>query len=200
MQRMAIVDPVRRFFNWRCNLNLVNKFILASTIACLTGIAAQIKIFLPWTPVPITAQTFVVLLAGVILGRWWGGISQAIYAAIGMTGVPWFAGYNTCAIVGPTGGYIIGFILAALFIGHLTDRGMENMGLLPIFALMFFSNFFLIYGPGLLQLGLWHYFIESERIAIRELLLIGVVPFIAGDLIKIAAAASLARAINDKIG
>ena len=115
-------------------------------------------------------------------------------------GVPWFAGYNACAIGGPTGGYIIGFILAALFIGHLTDSCMGNMGLLPIFALMFFSNFFLIYGPGLLQLGLWHYLIEGERIAIRELLLIGVVPFIAGDLIKIAAAASLARAINDKIG
>ena len=65
---------------------------------------AQVVIPLPWTPVPITAQTFAVLMAGVVIsGRWWGGISQVMYLAVGLLGVPWFAGM--------TGGYgvLLGF-------------------------------------------------------------------------------------------
>jgi len=88
-------------------------------MACVTGLLAQIKISLPWTPVPITGQTFAVLLTGVLLGRWWGGISQVIYVVMGVVGIPWFAGLSGgySALIGPSGGYIIGFILAALFLG-----------------------------------------------------------------------------------
>ena len=86
-------------FAWRSNTSLVNKVFMAFFMACITGIMAQVIIPLPWTPVPITAQTFAVLMAGVVLGRWWGGISLLIYLTIGLLGVPWFAGL--------TGGYSI---------------------------------------------------------------------------------------------
>ncbi len=68
-------------------------------MACITGVLAQIVIPLPWTPVPVTGQTLAVLFAGIVLGRYWGGISMALYLAIGLLGVPWFTGM--------TGGYSV---------------------------------------------------------------------------------------------
>ena len=69
-------------------VSLANKVILALGMAVLTGVLAQVRLFLPWTPVLVTCQTFAVLLAGIILGRYWGGISQVIYVALGAAGIP----------------------------------------------------------------------------------------------------------------
>ena len=81
-------------FRWRYELSIPKKLALALGMAALTGLLAQARVQLPWSPVPVTGQTFAVLLAGVLLGRWWGGISLAIYTGLGMAGVPWFAGLN----------------------------------------------------------------------------------------------------------
>ena len=66
-------------FKWRSETSHANKLVMAFFMACITGLMAQIIIPLPWTPVPITAQTFAVLLAGILLGRYWGGLSMIIY-------------------------------------------------------------------------------------------------------------------------
>jgi len=188
------------FFKWRYSLSLVNKTALALGMAFLTGLVAQIRIFLPWTPVPITGQTFAVLLAGVLLGKRWGGVSQAIYVVMGAAGIPWFANFSRGfgVLFGPTGGYLIGFILAALFIGHFTDKYIRARGFLSMFGLMLFANFVLIHGLGLLQLELWFYITKATKLTLCKLLKIGTLPFIVGDIIKITLAAALAKAITPK--
>lgn len=204
MQGIAIIEDCLRarylFFKWRYNAALANKIILAFGMACATGLLAQVKVPLPWTPVPITGQTFVALLAGVILGRWWGGISLGVYVAMGVAGVPWFAGWNGgySAIIGPTGGYIIGFVLAALFLGYFTDKYVGARNFISLLFLMLFANFVLIHIPGLLQLALWFRVMRGVSPSFWELLLIGTVPFIVGDIVKIVAAAGLAYIITPR--
>ena len=188
-------------FRWRYELSIPGKLALAVGIACLAGLAAQARVLLPWSPVPITGQTFAVLLAGILLGRWWGGISLAIYAGLGVAGVPWFTGLGSGLgyLAGPTGGYIAGFILAALFLGHFADKYAKSRGFLPMLGLMLFANFVLIYVPGLLQLGLWLNLVNGEPVAVTTLLTMGAVPFIAGDIIKVVLAAAAARGILPKL-
>ena len=187
-------------FRWRHELSIPKKLALAIGIACLTGLLAQVRIVLPWSPVPVTGQTFAVLLAGVLLGRWWGGISLALYAGLGVAGLPWFTGWSGGMghLVGPTGGYIIGFILAALFLGHFTDTYIRSRSFLSILGLMLFANFILIYGPGLLQLGLWLNLVKGEPVAATTLFQMGAFPFIAGDITKAVMAAALAKGITPK--
>ena len=187
-------------FRWRYELSIPKKLVLALGMACLTGLVAQIRIVLPWSPVPVTGQTFAVLLAGVLVGRWWGGISLAIYASLGAAGVPWFAGWGSGLgyLAGPTGGYIIGFILAALFLGHFTDTYIRSRSFLSMLALMLLANFILIYVPGLLQLGLWLNLVKGEPAAFTTLLSLGALPFIAGDITKAIMAAAIARGVTPK--
>ena len=111
-------------FHWRFEQSIPMKLLLALGMAAVTGLLAQVRVPLPWTPVPITGQTLAVLLAGVALGKWWGGASMFIYAGLGVAGVPWFQGWGggLSHLAGPTGGYIVGFILAALFLGYFTDK------------------------------------------------------------------------------
>jgi len=187
-------------FKWRYSLSIVNKIALAFGMAAVTGLTAQIKVPLPWTPVPITAQTFVVLIAAVFLGKWWGGVSQLIYIGMGAIGIPWFAGWSGgySVLTGPTGGYLCGFVLATLFIGHLTDKYIKARNFFPILGLMFFANFVLIHIPGLLQLSLYFYLVKGTVPSFWKLLWMGSIPFIAGDITKIVAAAVLAKGITPK--
>ena len=188
------------FFKWRHDSSLVNKSILALLMACITGILAQVVIPLPWTPVPVTGQTFAVLMAGIVLGKYWGGISQALYIGIGIAGVPWFAGMagGYGALLGASGGYLIGFILAALFLGHLTDKYIRARSFTSMFGLMFFANFALIYIPGLIVLGAWITLVKGAQPTLWSLLVMGVIPFIIGDLMKIGGAAALTKVIAPK--
>jgi len=201
---MAIAARIDRtkydIFRWRCELSLPGKMALALGVACLIGLVAQIRFVLPWSPVPVTGQTFAVLLAGVFLGKRWGGISLATYAGLGAAGVPWFAGLNGGLgyLVGPTGGYVLGFILAALFLGHFTDTYIRSRSFLSMLALMLFANFILIYVPGLLQLGLWLNLVKGEPVAFTTLLGMGAFPFIAGDITKAVMAAAIARGVTPK--
>lgn len=188
-------------FRWRCELSIPKKLALALGIACLTGLLAQVRFLLPWSPVPVTGQTFAVLLAGVLLGRWWGGTSLAMYAGLGAAGVPWFAGWSSGVgyLVGPTGGYILGFILAALFLGHFTDTYVRSRSFLSMLGLMLFANFVLIYVPGLFHLGLWLNVVKGEPVTFITLLGMGAFPFIAGDITKAVIAAAIAKGITPKL-
>jgi biotin transport system substrate-specific component len=183
------------FFKWRYELDLLHKVALALSFACLTGLLAQFRFYIPGSPVPITGQTFAVLLAGILLGKW-GGISQGMYVGIGAMGVPWFTGMNGGIgyLAGPTGGYIIGFIFAAFFLGYFMDKYVRSRSFFSMLALMLFANFILIYIPGLTQL----YFFMGTTIGLIDLLMIGMIPFIVGDLIKVVTAAAITKGISPK--
>jgi len=187
-------------FKWRYELATVNKIILAFLVASLTGAAAQIRIPLPFTPVPITGQTFAVLLSGMILGRCYGGLSQLFYVGLGIAGVPWFSGWRggVSHLVGPTGGYIIGFILAALFVGYFTERYIKFRYFLPSLFIMVVANFLFIHGFGLLHLYLWSLLVKKAPVSFSTLLMMGTLPFIPGDIIKATGAALLTEGITPK--
>jgi biotin transport system substrate-specific component len=183
------------FFKWRYEVNLFYKITLAFCFALLTGLLAQFRFYLPGTPVPITGQVFGVLLSGVLLGLW-GGVSQCIYLGIGVAGVPWFAGFNSgiAYIAGPTGGYIIGFVIAAFFIGYIVDKYIRSRKFLSMLAIMLFSTFVLIYIPGLIQLYLW----IGPSISFVNLLTMAVIPFVTADIIKALIAATIASGLTPK--
>ncbi len=197
MEIAAIIDQTRyNVFRWRYELSIPKKLALTICMACLTGLLAQARIILPWSPVPVTGQTFAVLLAGVFLGRWWGGASMAIYAVLGFTGVPWFSGWASG--LGATGGYIFGFILAALFLGYFTDKFIRSRSFLSMLGLMLFANFILIYIPGLIWLGLWLKLVAGTQTTFIAVLGMGAIPFIAGDVTKAVLAAAIARGATPK--
>ena len=197
---MEIVTVINRtkydIFRWRYQLSIPWKLVLALGIAGLTGLLAQVRLPIPWSPVPVTGQTFAVLLAGVLLGRWWGGVSITIYAGLGFAGLPWFSGWSSG--LGATGGYIIGFILAALFLGYFTDKYIRARGFLSMLGLMLLANFVLIYIPGLIWLGLWLNMVSGTPATIATVVTMGAIPFIAGDIIKAILAAATAKSITPK--
>lgn len=197
---MEIVTAINRakydIFRWRYELSIPWKLVLALGVAGLTGLLAQVRLPLPWSPVPITGQTLAVLLAGVLLGRWWGGISMAIYVGLGAIGLSWFSGWSSG--LGATGGYIIGFILAALFLGYFTDRYIRSRSFFSMLGLMLLANFALIYIPGLIWLGLWLNVVSGASVNFIILLGMGAIPFIAGDITKAVLAAAVARGVTPK--
>ena len=199
---MEITIPIQKyrnlrynFFKWRYELDFVYKISLALSFALLTGLLAQFRFYLPGTPVPVTGQVFGVMLAGILLGKW-GGISQCLYVGIGVAGIPWFAGFNAGFgyLIGPTGGYIIGFIFAAFFIGFIVDRYVQIRNFFGMLLLMLFATFVLIYIPGLIQFYLW----TGSSIGFLQLLTLCVIPFLAADIIKAVIAATIATTITPK--
>ena len=171
------------------------KVILSLFMASLTGLAAQVSIPLPFTPVPITGQTLAVLLSGVILGKW-GGLAQLFYVGLGIMGIPWFSGwgYGAGHLVGPTGGYIVGFILASFFIGK-ANRVIRSGNFLSFLLVMLVANFLFIHSLGLLHLYLWFNLMQASPVGLLQLFKVGTLPFIPGDILKIIIAAALAKTI-----
>ncbi|MDI9643372.1 MAG: biotin transporter BioY [Archaeoglobales archaeon] len=191
------MDFVRsKFFRWRYEAEFEQKLLLALAFAMITGLCAQIRLYLPWTPVPITMQTFAVFLSALVLGKHWGGISQTLYVSLGFAGIPWFAGFKggIAVLSGATAGYLFGFIVSAFFIGHLVDRYVGVRFFLTLLPILLFANFVMIYGLGLLWLSL-----IFPNAGISELLMIGAVPFIPGDLTKILIVSAVGKVIMPKI-
>lgn len=150
--------------------------------ALFVAALAQVEIPLPFTPVPITGQTFGVLLVGAALGSKRGATSLASYLGMGLIGLPFFAGgaHGLKIVVGATGGYLLGFIVAAYVVGLLAERGLERSvrtSLLP-----FLVGTVIIYACGVTWLAV---VLGSFSKAIAA----GLLPFLIGDAIKLAAAA-----------
>ena len=155
-------------------LSLAKDIALVLSFAVLTGISAKLKIEIG--AVPITMQTFTVLLSGAILGSKRGVASQLTYLLMGLAGVSWFSrGGGIQYILSPTFGYIIGFVFAAYFVGWLCEKGFDRKIKTAILA-MLFGNI-LIYIPGLFWL--------ARFVGFGKVLSIGFYPFIIGDLLKI---------------
>ncbi|MFC1875631.1 biotin transporter BioY [Chloroflexota bacterium] len=206
MQIVAVISRTKYdFFRWRYELTIPRKLLLAFGIACLIGLLAQVRVYTPWTPVPITGQTFAALMAGVVMGRRWGGVSLAIYALLGIAGIPWFAPQagmplfsagGISHLAGPTGGYIVGMILAALFLGYFTDKYVKARRFFSMLGLMLFASLVIIYLPGLIWLGVWLNLVSGTPEAVSAVIAMGAVPFIVGDILKSVLAAVTARAIT----
>ncbi len=148
--------------------------------SALTGVAAQVAIPLPFTPVPLTLQTFAVLLVGASLGTVRGVLSMGLYLVAGVVGVPWFAN-ATSGAGGASFGYVIGFVVAAALVGRLAERGATT-GPLRTAAVMVVGNL-AIYAVGVPWL------MAVAHVGFATALALGVVPFLIGDLIKVAVAA-----------
>ena len=134
-------------------------------------------------PVPFTMQTFAVLLVGALFGPKMGSLSVGLYLLEGLAGWPvfshWRSGFHM--LLGPTGGYLVGFLIAAYVTGFLAQKGWDR-GFFSTFLAMFAGNV-IIYTIGILQL--------SFLFGVRQALVVGLYPFIAGAVIKIALAAAL---------
>jgi biotin transport system substrate-specific component len=176
------------------------KILMSLMMACFTGIMAQIIIPLPWTPVPITAQTFAVLCSGLLLGKKYGCLSQILYIVLGVAFIPWFGGMTGGIeiFLGSTFGFFIGFVIASYFIGAITEKYAKARGFTRMVAVIGIANFALIYIPGLACLALWLSLTQGTTIGIVELLMMGLVPFIAGDIVKILGVASLSKVFLPK--
>jgi biotin transport system substrate-specific component len=197
MQIAAVLTQTRsRAFSWRANASLPWKISMAVLMAVITGLLAQVRIPLPFSPIPLTGQTFAVLMAGVLLGKKWGGISLAVYAVLGVAGIPWFTGASSGLTA--TAGYLVGFIISALFIGYVTDKYPRARSFHAMFGVMLFASLILVYLPGILWLGFWLHTIGNDNVNIASLLGIGVLPFISGDILKAIMAAATAKIILPK--
>lgn len=152
--------------------------------ALLTALAAQISIPLGFTPVPLTGQTFAVLLAGGVLGSRRGALSMGLYVVLGAVGLPFYAdgegGWT--AATGATAGYLVGFVLAAFVVGLLAERGQDRRLSTSIPAFLAGTAIIYACGAGWLayDLGLPLTAGPGEPSAIA----FGVAPFLVGDLIK----------------
>ena len=175
------------------------KLLMSLLMACFTGIMAQIIIPLPWTPVPITAQTFAVLCSGLFLGKKYGCLSQILYVVLGIAFIPWFGGMTGGleVFLGSTGGFLIGFIIASYCIGLITEKYAHARSFTKMALVIGIANFALIYIPGLAGLALFLGF-QGTSVGIIDLLMMGLIPFIAGDIVKILAAASVSKVFLPK--
>jgi len=160
---------------------MVNNISLVFGGALFTALAAQIQI--PMWPVPLTLQTFAVLLVGATLGAGRGAASLSIYLAMGAAGMPVFASAKTLTGALPTAGYIVGFVAAAALVGFLASRGFSKTPVKVAFS--FAAGSAVIYGFGVAGLMITLGFSFSQAIAA------GVIPFVIGDVVKAIAAAAM---------
>ncbi|MFV2000786.1 MAG: biotin transporter BioY [Acidimicrobiia bacterium] len=161
--------------------------VLMVGFALLTAFAAQIVIPVPGTPVPITGQTFAVLLAGAALGARAGAGSQLIYWIMGAAGLPFYAeasgGWSIAT--GATGGYLLGFVVAAAAIGYLAERGQDRKVSTAVPAFLAGNAIIYLFGVP------WLIVAVPAIDSLTAALIAGFVPFVVGDLIKIIAAGLL---------
>lgn len=166
---------------------LVTDVALVAGGAALTGLMAQVAI--PLWPVPITGQTLAVLLVGSTLGASRGALSMLVYALVGIAGVPWFsdAGHGIGVLLGSTGGYIVGFVLAAALTGWLAQRQWDRRFLQA--AVTFLAGSGVVFLVGLPWLAV----VTGADLA--QTLRWGLWPFIPGGIVKALIAAAVIPAL-----
>lgn len=158
---------------------LVRDVLLVVGFSAVTALCAQIAFWIG--PVPITGQTFAVLLAGALLGSKRGALSQLTYLGMGALGAPVFAGWTggIAQFIGPTGGYLIGFVAAAFVVGFLAERGWDRRIWTTALAMLIGS--IVLYAFGLSWLAVWLARFAPES----SVLAVGLYPFIPGDVLKL---------------
>ena len=172
--------------------SLVTRAVAVLFFAVLTAAAAQVSVPLPFTQVPLTFQPTVVLLSGLVLGPRLGAASQILYLAAGVAGLPVFAASpvlppGAWRLLGPTGGYLLSYPLAAFIAGALARRGFDRRYLTSIVAMAL--GLVVIYTCG----TLWLAYASAGRTAVglASAFATGVAPFVIADVVKLAAAAGI---------
>ena len=167
---------------------IVRDVLLVVGFALLTAAAAQIEIQLGFTPVPLTGQTFAVLLSGAVLGMRRGALSQLVYWMAGLTGLPFYSGGagGWKSGTGATLGYLVGFIVAAGAIGYLAEKKQDRNFATSLPAMLLGSSLIYSCGAAWLTTYLNIGFATGETNAIA----LGVAPFLVGDVIKALLAAA----------
>ena len=175
---------------------VLRSFVLAICGSLFVAVAAQVQV--PLKPVPVTGQTFAVLVVGMVFGMRLGAATLMLYLAEGAVGLPVFAGLSGgyAVIAGPTGGYIIGFVMAAGVVGYLAERGWDRSVVWTALA-MLIGNM-LIYIPGVPWLAMFYagpgaayVAAAGAETAFGAAINAGVIPFMLGDALKLALAAAL---------
>lgn len=159
---------------------MAHNVMLVVAFSALIALSAQVAIPLPFTPVPITMQTLTVLLTGVLLGSRLGMATLVVYLVEGVIGLPVFTqwGAGIVHLFGPTGGYLIGFVFAAGLAGFLAERGWDRRLWTTLLAMVLGNLVIYAFGVGWL----------STFLGLGSALAKGMLPFLIGDIIKIALA------------
>lgn len=163
----------------------VRDLLVVVGYAGLVGLSAQLAIRLPFTPVPITGQTFAVLLGGLAAGTRRGTAGMLLYLALGVVGVPWFAGGQGgfSMLSAPSFGYVVGFVFAAGLLGWLAQQGFDRNPITVILALVAGNAVIYLFGAGWLA---WRLHLGAS-----QTLALGISPFLLGDALKAMLAAVL---------
>jgi biotin transport system substrate-specific component len=168
---------------WLAPVDWVKSTALVVAFSLFVALSAQVVIPLPFTPVPITLQTFAVLLTGALLGSRLGAAALTLYLGEGVLGLPFFQGGNggwLYLAFSPTAGYLLAYPLAAFLTGTLAERGWDRKFPTAAAAIAIGSSVVLFGG----WLGLLRFFPATEAFTR------GVVPFVIGDIVKVALAAA----------
>jgi len=162
--------------------------VLAALCAALTGVLAQVTVPVPFSPVPFTGQMLGVFLTGSVLGRRLGVISVLSYVLLGVLGLPVFAGGTggASALLGPNGGYLVGFVAGVYVLGLVVERGGEAGHEYLRFAGAMLLCMVVTYLFGVVQLGL------VMNLSLKEAVVAGALPFIPADVLKAVLAARVA--------
>jgi biotin transport system substrate-specific component len=164
-------------------------------VAVLTAAAAQFSVHLPFSPVPVTLQPIVVLLGGLVLGGRLGAYSQALYLAAGIAGLPVFAASATLPpglfrLLGPTGGYLMAYPLAAFVAGRCAERGFDRRWLTSVMAML--AGLAVVYASGTVWLAFFARLGDaSAAVGLATAFATGVAPFVVADVLKVAVAAGV---------
>ena len=178
---MTINQPVLIDIIWpqidNKTMAIARNVVLVLSFAIITALCSQLKLEIGL--IPITMQTFAVLLSGILLGSKKGASSQMIYLLGGIAGIPWFShGGGMAYILSPTFGYIIGFVAAAYLVGKLAEQGWDQKVRTAVLAML--AGSIIIYFFGCLWL--------ARFVGLEQVLVIGCYPFVVGDLLKISLA------------
>jgi biotin transport system substrate-specific component len=162
-------------------------------VTALTAVAAQIAIPLPFTPVPFTFQPMVVLVGAAALGSRRGMASQMLYLALGLVGFPVFAAspalpQGIARLLGPTGGYLISYPVAAFVAGSLAEHGFDRRYM--TFVLAMAAGLSVVFAGGIAWLT-----VTQPAHSVRAALAAGFYPFVLADLVKLFVAASVMPAL-----
>ena len=169
----------------------MRSMVLCALFTALTAVCSQISLPMPWG-VPVNLALFAVYLSGALLGPVWGGVSQLAFLALAAFGVPVLAGFQggPAAIFGPTGGYVIGYLAAALVVGLLSGRFGRTLPRLVICLVLGCAACYLL-GT------LWY--AALTHTGFLAALAVCVLPYLPCDAVKIALAAVLVRALDRRL-
>jgi len=187
----------------RTDLSAAIRVAAVLFVAVLTAVAAQVSLPLPFTPVPFTLQPMIVLVGGAALGARLGMASQVIYLLAGIAGLPVFAAspvlpQGFLRLLGPTGGFLIAYPIAAFVTGWLAERGFDRRYLTSVIAMA--AGLTIIFALGIAWFA---YFASPSPVGLSRALQLALYPFIGVDILKILLAATVLPsvwALTDRSG